>query len=120
MKRLNMRDYTLREICRCGWMRKTALNCGSFNSPEFGGIKTLENLYSLLFQNRHLMYGKRVSYFFCVNRKYQEEAEAVNAFSYILVFVVLRNCRLKFSAEFVNFITGIIININLTVPFLTL
>ena len=56
MNRLNTQDYILREICKCGWMRKTALNCGNFNSPEFGGIKSLQNLCSLFFQNRHLMY----------------------------------------------------------------
>ena len=42
--------YILREICRCGWMRKAALNCG----------KSLQNLCSLFFQNRHLMYGNLV------------------------------------------------------------
>ena len=41
-------------------MWKTALNCGNFNSPEFGGIKSLQNLCSLFFQNRHLMYGNLV------------------------------------------------------------
>ncbi len=50
----------LEETYRCGWMRKTVLNCGNFNSPEFGGIKSLQNLCSLFFQNRHLMYGNLV------------------------------------------------------------
>ena len=44
-------DCILKEICRCGWMRKTVLNCGNFNSPEFGGIKSLQNLCSLFFQD---------------------------------------------------------------------
>lgn len=42
------------------FLRKIALNCGNFNSPKFGGIKSLQNLCSLFFQNRHLMYGNLV------------------------------------------------------------
>ena len=44
-------------------MRKTALNCGNFNSPEFGEIKSLQDLCCLFFQNRHLMYGNLVKFY---------------------------------------------------------
>ena len=43
--------YTHAGLCRCGWMRKTILSCDKFNSPEFGGIKLLQNLCCLFFQN---------------------------------------------------------------------
>ena len=34
-----------------------------FNSPEFGGIKSLQNLCSLFFQNRHLMYCNFIEFY---------------------------------------------------------
>ena len=48
---------------QCALMQKTALNCGNFNSPEFGGIKSFQDLCSLLFQNRHLMYGNFIEFY---------------------------------------------------------
>lgn len=51
------------DIATFGLMQKTALNCGDFNSPEFGGIKSLQNLCSLFFQNEHLMYGNFVKFY---------------------------------------------------------